>query len=79
VVSVEHEDLVRAFILEFPRERVDRARVEVVLDPMAADARYHLFAWEDPFVGRDAIREEVLRQAAGRHPGDARTATNSSS
>jgi limonene-1,2-epoxide hydrolase len=31
---------------------------------MAPDARYHLFAWEKPFVGHDAIRDELLRQAA---------------
>ncbi len=31
---------------------------------MAADASYRVFAWEEPFVGRDAIRDELLRQAA---------------
>jgi limonene-1,2-epoxide hydrolase len=63
-VGVEQEELARAFILEFECERVDPARVEAVLDRMAADARYHVFAWEEPFVGRDAIRDELLRQAA---------------
>jgi limonene-1,2-epoxide hydrolase len=28
-----------------------------------ADARYHVFAWEEPFVGREAIGAELLRQA----------------
>jgi limonene-1,2-epoxide hydrolase len=63
-VGFEQEELARAFILEFECERVDPARVEAVLDRMAADARYHVFAWEDPFVGRAAIRDELLRQAA---------------
>src|SRR4051812_9240814 len=31
---------------------------------MAANARYHIFAWEDPFVGHDAIRAELLREAS---------------
>jgi limonene-1,2-epoxide hydrolase len=31
---------------------------------MTPDARYHLFAWEEPFVGRDAIAEELLKEAA---------------
>jgi hypothetical protein len=39
-----------------------------VLDFMTPDARYHVFAWEEPFVGREAIREELLRQAP--HYGD---------
>jgi len=29
------------------------------------EARYHVFAWEEPFVGHDAIRDELLRQAPG--------------
>ena len=28
-----------------------------------SDARYQIFAWDDPFVGHDAIRAELLRQA----------------
>jgi limonene-1,2-epoxide hydrolase len=30
---------------------------------MTTDARYHVYAWEEPFVGREAIRGELLRQA----------------
>jgi limonene-1,2-epoxide hydrolase len=63
-MGVEQEELARAFILEFECERLDSARVEAVLDRMAPDAHYHVFAWEEPFVGRDAIRDELLRQAA---------------
>ena len=63
-MGVEQEQLARAFILEFECERVDPVRVEAVLDRMAADAYYYVFAWEEPFVGRDAIRDELLRQAA---------------
>jgi hypothetical protein len=27
-------------------------------------ARYHVFEWEEPFVGQDAIHDELLRQTA---------------
>jgi hypothetical protein len=30
---------------------------------MSPDASYHVWAWYEPFVGRAAIREELLRQA----------------
>ncbi len=63
-MGVEQEELARAFILEFECERVDPARAQAVVDRMAPDARYHVFAWEEPLVGRDAIRDELLRQAA---------------
>jgi len=42
---------------------MDAARVERLLDRLAPDARYHVRAWQEPFVGRDAIRAELLRQA----------------
>jgi limonene-1,2-epoxide hydrolase len=62
-VGVEQEQAVRAFIQEFECERLDSARLERLLDCMAPDARYHVFAWETAFVGRDAIHDELLRQA----------------
>jgi limonene-1,2-epoxide hydrolase len=30
---------------------------------MVPKARYQVFAWQQPFVGQDAIRAELLRQA----------------
>jgi limonene-1,2-epoxide hydrolase len=63
-VVVDNKEVVRNFVLEFECDRLDSARVDAVLDRMAPDARYHVFAWEEPFVGRDAIRDELLRQAA---------------
>jgi hypothetical protein len=68
-MGVEQEELARAFILEFECERVDPARTQAVVDRMAPDACYHVFAWEEPFVGREAIRYELLRQAASYRDG----------
>jgi limonene-1,2-epoxide hydrolase len=62
-VDVQYEEVVRSFLLEFECEHLDSTRVDAVLDRMTPDARYHVFAWEKPFVGRDAIRDELLRQA----------------
>jgi limonene-1,2-epoxide hydrolase len=61
-VGIEREEAVRSFLLEFSGEHLDSARVERLLGYMAADARYHVFAWWEPCVGHDAIREELLRQ-----------------
>jgi limonene-1,2-epoxide hydrolase len=29
---------------------------------MSTDAQYHVYAWEEPFVGREAIGAELLKQ-----------------
>lgn len=63
-MAEEPEELARSFLLEFECDRLDSARVDALLDRIAPDARYHLFAWDEPFVGRDAIRDELVRQAA---------------
>jgi limonene-1,2-epoxide hydrolase len=62
-MAVEQEATVRAFIAELEGEQWDPARVERTVSRMASDARYQIFAWGDPFVGHDAIRAELLRQA----------------
>jgi limonene-1,2-epoxide hydrolase len=60
-VGVEPEAAVRAFLAEL-EGHLDADRTERVVNRMAADARYHVLAWHEPFVGHDAIRAELLRQ-----------------
>jgi limonene-1,2-epoxide hydrolase len=62
-MAVEAEATVRAFIAELEGEQWDAARVERAVNRMASDARYQIFAWDDPIVGHEAIRAELLRQA----------------
>jgi limonene-1,2-epoxide hydrolase len=52
-------------MVELEGEEWDSARVERAVSRMAADARYQVHAGDDPFVGHDAIRAELLRQASG--------------
>ena len=63
-MSVEQESTVLAFLAELESEQWDEARIDRAVSRMASDARYHIFAWEDPFVGHDAIRAELLREAS---------------
>ena len=62
-MGIAQEEAVRDFVLEAECERLDASRIERLLDRMAPDARYHVRAWQEPFVGHDAIRGELLRQA----------------
>src|SRR5215467_11078532 len=62
-MGIEQEAAARSFILEFEGERLDAAQVDRIVSRMTPNARYHVFAWEQPFVGQDAIRAELLRQA----------------
>jgi limonene-1,2-epoxide hydrolase len=62
-LGIAQEEAVRDFVLEAECARMDASRIERLLDRMAPDARYHVHAWEEPFVGHDAIRDELLRQA----------------
>lgn len=62
-MGVEQEATVRAFLQDLECEQWDTARVERAVSRMASDARYQIFAWDNPFVGHDAIRAELLRQA----------------
>ena len=47
---------------ETESEKWDSAQIERVLSHMAPDARYQVFAWEEPLVGHDAIRADLHRQ-----------------
>jgi limonene-1,2-epoxide hydrolase len=65
-MSIEHEDAVRAFFLAAniaEKEHWTSAQIDEVLSHLAPDARYHVFAWQEPFVGHDVICDELLRQA----------------
>ena len=62
-LGIAQEEAVRDFVVETECEHMDAARIERLLDRMAPDARYHVRAWQEPFVGHDAIRAELLRQA----------------
>ena len=62
-MGVEREAVVRAFLAEFETDQSDSALyVDRLLSHMASDARYQVIAWDEPFVGHDAIRAELLRQ-----------------
>ncbi len=63
ILGIAPEEAVRDFVVETECEHMDAARIERLLDRMAPDARYHVRAWQEPFVGHDAIRAELLRQA----------------
>jgi limonene-1,2-epoxide hydrolase len=61
-MSIEHEEVVRSFLLDYAGEHLDSDRVERILSYMAPHARYHVSAWWEPCVGHDAIRSELLKQ-----------------
>jgi len=67
-MSIEHEEVVRAFLLDYAGEHLDSDRVERLLSYMAPDARYHVAAWWDPCVGHDAIRSELLETRNPNEP-----------
>lgn len=62
-MSADNERTALELLRIWEGDQLDAARADQVVGLMAPDARYHVFAWHDPFVGRDAIREELLRQA----------------
>jgi len=60
----QHESAIRNFIKEWECPGSwDEAQIERMLKCMTLDARYHVFAWHDPFHGHDEIRKELRRQA----------------
>ena len=61
------QEAVQAFIKEMEGKRWDDAQIEHLLDRMAPQARYQVYAWERPIVGQDAIRQELHRQAPHFH------------
>lgn len=56
------EGAVRAFV-EGLNGTWDDAQIKRAVDRMAPQAHYHVYAWERPVVGQDAIRREMQRQA----------------
>jgi limonene-1,2-epoxide hydrolase len=64
LVGATEEAVVRAFLAEVDVEQWDATQIDRILDHMAPDVRYHIYAWEDPLVGHDALRAEWLQQAA---------------
>jgi limonene-1,2-epoxide hydrolase len=63
IVDVNCEKLAADFLVMASANAWSPEHVEQIVSAMAPDARYHVFAWQKPFIGRDAIREELLRQA----------------
>jgi limonene-1,2-epoxide hydrolase len=63
----EQEGAVKAFIAEC-EGNWDSTQIDRILGHMTIDAKYHVYAWEDPHVGHDAIRGELLRQAPSMRP-----------
>src|ERR1700736_302943 len=62
-MGIEEEAAARAFVSMFEVERLDAGQVSRMLERMAPDARYHVYAWEPAHVGHDATRAELLRQS----------------
>jgi limonene-1,2-epoxide hydrolase len=64
-MGTPEEDAVRKFWAEaeVPDHHWDAAHIDRLVRYMTPDIHYHVYAWEDPVVGRDAVREELLRQA----------------
>jgi limonene-1,2-epoxide hydrolase len=61
-MGVEQEAIVRQFLTELESHQLDSAQVDRILSYMAPDAKYHVYAWEPPLVGHDAIRADLVRQ-----------------
>ena len=64
-MGAEQEAVVRSFLAAFESHRLDAAQVDRLLSHMSPDARFHVCAWEPPFVGHEAIGAELLRQGQG--------------
>jgi len=65
-VGIEQEKAVRTFfeaMVTAENACWNSTQVDRLLGYMSPDASYHVWAWHEPFVGRDAIREELLREA----------------
>ena len=57
------EAAVRRFVEGLDGQSWDDPQIKRALDQMTPDAHYHVYAWERPVVGQDAIRNEMQRQA----------------
>ena len=56
------ESVARAFVSAWCGEEYGEAEIARQLDFLSDDIRFHVYAWERPVVGRDAVREELVRQ-----------------
>ncbi len=57
------EVTLRDFFDAWTCEKLDAVRINRIVDFFSENARYYVFAWHEPFVGRDAIRGEITRHA----------------
>ncbi len=62
-MTTAHETAARELLREFEGPRLDAAQIDRIVDRFAPDGAYHVFAWEEPHIGHDAIRAELSRQA----------------
>lgn len=62
-MGTANEEAARAFLREFEGPRLGPAQIERIVARMAPDARYYVFAWEEPHVGHETIRAELTTQA----------------
>ncbi|SRR6266542_6089211 len=62
-MGIEQEATARAIIAAIEGEQLDDDRISRVVDDLSTDAKWHVYAWEAPHVGHDAIRAELRRQA----------------
>jgi limonene-1,2-epoxide hydrolase len=62
-LTIDIAATVLAFLKAWECNQLDRGSADHTVEFTAQDARYHVFPTHDPFVGRDAIRAELLRQA----------------
>jgi limonene-1,2-epoxide hydrolase len=64
-MGAREETAVRKFWAEaeVPGDHWNAAQIDRLVECMTPDIHYHVYAWEHPVVGKDAVREELLRQA----------------
>jgi limonene-1,2-epoxide hydrolase len=63
-MSAEHEGVVCEFLAAMEGSgQWEDAQVDRMLSFMAPEAKYYVYAWEEPHVGHAAIRAEWRRQA----------------
>ena len=65
-MGVEQEATVRAFLTELEGDQLDAAQIDRVLDRMSQDARYQVYAWEDP---RSLVKAPAVPSLFVRAPG----------
>lgn len=62
-MGAPEETTVRKFWAEMLGDQWDAAQIDRIVEYMTPDIHYHVYAWERPVVGKDAVRDELLRQA----------------